>query len=90
MDAQEPAVPGGPAQQAAEHIAPPLVGGQDAVGNHKGRGPNVVRYDPQRHIRPVTLAISGARQCRDPVGDVHHRVHIKKTVHILTNHSQPL
>ena len=50
VDAQQLPVAGGPAQQTAQHIAPPLVGGQDAVADHEGGGADVVGDDPQGHI----------------------------------------
>ena len=54
---QQLAVTGSPAQQTAQHIAPALVAGQNAVGDHEGRCPDMVRDDPQRNVHLDALAV---------------------------------
>ena len=90
VHAQELAVASGPAQQAAQHIAPALVGGEDTVANHERGRPDMVRDDPQGHIPFLALAIERPGELRNLVGNVHHRVHIKQRIHILAHHRQAL
>ena len=47
VHAQQLTVAGGPAKQAAQDVAAPLVGGQHAVCNHKDGGANVIGDDAQ-------------------------------------------
>ena len=90
VDAQQLAVAGGAAQQAAQHIAAALVAGQDTVADHKRGRPDVIGDDPQAHIPFVALAVVGAGQLADLVGDVHHRVHIEQAGHVLAHTGQAL
>ena len=87
---QQLAVAGRPAEEPAQHIAPPLVGGQHPIADHKGGRANVVGDDPQGHVAGLAVPVMGAGDVRDLVGDVHHRVHIEQGVYILAHHSQPL
>ena len=90
VDAQELPMAGGPAQQTPQHIAPPLVGGQDAVADHEGGGADVVGDDPQGHVPLLRLAVVGPGELRHLVGDVHHGVHIEQALHILAHTGQTL
>ena len=90
VDAQQLAVAGGPAEQAAEHIAPALVGGQHAVADHEGGGADVVGDHPEGHILLVALAVPGPGDFADLVGDVHDGVHIEQGGHVLAHAGQPL
>ena len=47
VHAQELAVAGGTAEQAAQHVAPALIGGEHAVADHEGGGADVVGDDPE-------------------------------------------
>jgi hypothetical protein len=47
LQAQLLPVPQGPPQDLSQHIAAPLVGGDDPVGHEKGAGPRVVGDDPE-------------------------------------------
>ena len=87
---QELAMAGGPAQQAAQHIAPALVGGEHAVADHEGGGADVVGDDPQGHVGGVALAVGGAGNLGDLVGDVHDGVHVKQGGHALADTGQTL
>ena len=87
---QQLTVAGGPAQQAAQHIAPALVGGEHPVADHKGGGADVVGDDPQGHVHTVALAVGGPGELGDLVGDVHHRVHVKQGGHLLAHAGQAL
>ena len=73
---QQLSVAGGAAQQAAQHIAPALVAGQHAVADHEAGGADVVGDDPKGHVLLPALAVAGAGDLRDLVGDGHHGVHI--------------
>ncbi len=61
VDAQQLAVAGGTAQQAAQHVAAALVAGQDAVADHKGGGADVVGDDTQGNIVLCSSRRSGRR-----------------------------
>ena len=50
----------------------------------------MVGDDTERNIHLVALAVGGAGEFGDAVGDIHHGVHIKQAVDILTDHSQTL
>ena len=90
VHAQELAVTGGPAQQAAQDVAPALVAGQDAVADEEAGGPDMVRDDAQGHIVLVALAVVGAGDLADLVGDVHDGIHIEEGVHVLHHAGQAL
>ena len=81
---------GRPAEQAAQHIAPPLVGGEHAIADHEGSGTDVVGDDPQGYVAGLAVPVVGAGDVRDLVGDVHHRVHVEEGGHILAHHGQAL
>ncbi len=87
---QELAVAGGPAEKAAEDIAPAFIGGEHAVADHKGGRTDVVGDDPEGYVGLGALLIVGPGDLRDLVGDVHHGVHIKEGGHILAYHRQTL
>ena len=87
---QQLAVTGSAAQQTAQHIAAALVAGQDAVADHEAGGADVVGDDAQGHVPGVALAIVGAGDLADLLGDVHHGVHVEQGVDVLTCHSQTL
>ena len=90
VDAQQLAVAGRPAEQAAQHIAPPRVGGEHAIADHEGSGTDVVGDDPQGYVAGLAVPVVGAGDVRDLVGDVHHRVHVEEGGHILAHHGQAL
>ena len=90
VDTQQLPVAGGPAQQTPQHIAPPFVGGQDAVADHEGGGADVVGDDPQGHIPLLRLAVVSAGELRHLVGDIHHGVHVEEAVHVLAHAGQTL
>ena len=48
--AQEPAVAHGPAQDSAKYVAPALVRGQDAVGDHERHRARMIGEDPQTRV----------------------------------------
>ena len=48
------AVPDRPTDDAAQYIAPPLIARHHAVGNQKGTGSEVVRYDPQGFVLQIS------------------------------------
>jgi len=90
VDAQQLAVAGGPAQQAAQHVAPALVGGQHTVADHEAGGTDMVGDDPEGYVLLLALAVAGTGDLRNLIGNVHHGVHIEQRVHILADNSQTL
>ena len=56
-DANQTAMAYSAAQNAAQHIAATLVGGQNAVANHKGHAAGMVGNNLQGYIRILVLAI---------------------------------
>ena len=90
IDAQELPMAGGPAQQPPQHIAPALVGGKDAVADHKRGRADVIGDDPQGHIPLFRLAVVSAGELGHLVGDVHHGVHVEQALHILAHAGQTL
>ena len=57
VDADEVALPEGPADEPPQHVAPPVVGRGDAVADEEGRGPDVVGDDPERDVALVAGGI---------------------------------
>ena len=53
LDAQLVAVADSSADDAAEHISSAVVRGHDAVGDHEGHGPGVIRADSDRDVRVI-------------------------------------
>ena len=90
VDAQQLAMAGRPAQQAAQNVAPALVGGEHAVADHKGGRADVVGDDPQGDVLLPGLPVVGPGDLRHLVGDVHDGVHIEEGVHVLAHHRQAL
>ena len=90
LHAQELAVAGGPAQQTAQHVAPTLVGGQDAVADHHDGGTDMVGDDPQAHVRLVAFTVVSAGDLTDLVGDIHDGIHVEEGVDVLANAGQTL
>ena len=82
-DAQQAAVAGGPAQQAAQDIAPAGVGGGNAVGNHKGGGADMVGDDPQGNVGAVVLVVGHAGDFGNLFHDVLDGIHLKEVVYPL-------
>ncbi len=78
------------AQQAAQHIAPALVGGQNAVGNHKGGAADVVGDDPQGDVGFFILAVLHPGDAGDVLHDPLDGVHLKQVVDPLHDTGDPL
>ena len=90
LDAQQPAVAGGPAQQPPQHVAPALVGGQHAVADHEHGGADVVGDHPEGHVALLVLPVAHPGDLHDLLHDVLHRVHQEQVVHPLHDASQAL
>ena len=90
VNAQKPSMAGRPADQTAEHIAPALVGGHDAVGNHKGGGTDVVRDKADGHIVLMVFVVLFAGDLTDFVPQSLDGIHIEDRIHILHYHRQTL
>ena len=90
MDPQQPPVPRRPAQQPPQHVAPPLVGGHDAVAYHEGGGTDVIGDHPQGHVLLLVLSVGHPRDFADVLHDVLDGVHLKEVAHPLHDAGQPL
>ena len=62
LDAEQAAVVDRAAQQAAQHVAAALVGGQDAVADHERDGAAVVGHDAHRAVGRGVVAVGAARE----------------------------
>ena len=58
LDVQPAGGQHGPADHPAQHVAPTVVGGQDAVGDEHGHAPSVVGQDPQGHVDLGVVAVA--------------------------------
>ena len=82
---------GGAAQHAAEDVAPPLVGGDDAVGNQKHGGADVVGDHAQRHVgRRGRAAVLHAGDLADLAHNVADGIHFEQVTHALHDRRQTL
>ena len=88
IHAQQLAMTGSAAQQAAQHVAAAFVGRQDAVANHEGSRTDVVGNNTQGDITLIALAIFGTGQLRHLVGDVHDSVNLEQAVDALHDTGQ--
>ncbi len=57
IDAEKVTVAYGPAQKPAQDVTSTLVGGEDAVGDHKGEGTAVVGDDAHRHVVAAIVSV---------------------------------
>ena len=90
-DAEQPSMAGGAAQHAAEDVAPPLVGGDDAVGNQKHGGADVVGDHAQRHVgRRGRAAVLHAGDLADLAHNVADGIHFEQVAHALHDRRQTL
>ena len=62
VQAKHMALHDGAAQQAAQHVAAALVGGQDAIGDHERDRTAVVGHDAQAQVGSLVLAVLDAGQ----------------------------
>ena len=90
VHAQQLAVAGGPAEQAAQHVAAAFIRGQHAVGDHEHGGAAVVGDDAQGHVALVADAVGRAGELGDLVRDVHHGIDLEQAAHVLAHHGQTL
>ena len=90
VDAQHPAMTGCTAQQAAQHIAAALVGGQDAVGHHEGAAADVVGDDTDGNVGLGILLVGLARDVLHMVQHALHGIHLKQVAHVLHHAGQTL
>ena len=60
FDAEPPRGQDGPPDHAAQDIAPPLVGREDAVGHQHGHGPPVIGHEPQGDVGLLVAAVGGS------------------------------
>ena len=85
VHAQQLAVTRGAAQQAAQDVAPALVGGENAVADHEGRRTDMVGDDAERHVGLVGLLIVCAGDLGDFIRDVHDSVDVEQGRDVLTH-----
>ncbi len=81
--AEQSAVTRSAAKQTAQHIALALVGGHDAVADHKGGGTDVVGDDTQRDVALFSCAVLHAGDAADVLHNVLHRVHEEEVIDLL-------
>ena len=89
-DAQLAALADGAADQTAKDIAAALVCGHNAVGDHKGRGTDVVGDDTDRNVSFMIFAVLAVSQLTDLVAQGADCVDIKEGLDILHCDSQTL
>ena len=89
-DAQQASVTGGPAEQAAEDVAPSGVGGGDAVADHEGGGTDVGSDDPEGDVAALVLAVGDACNLGNLLHDVLDGVNLKEVLHALHDAGQTL
>ena len=85
VHAQQLAVTRGAAEQAAQDVAPALVGGENAVADHEGRRTDMVGDDAQGHVSLVGLLIVCAGDLGDFIRDVHDSVDVEQGRDVLTH-----
>ena len=87
---EQSAVTRGASEQTAQHIALALVGGHDAVADHKGGGTDVVGNNAQRNVGLLILAVPDARDFADVFHNILYGVHEEEVVHLLHNAGKTL
>ena len=84
-------MPCGAAQHTAEDISPPLVGGNDAVGNQEHGGSYVVGNDAQRYVgRRGRAAVLHTGDLTDLAHNIADGVHLEQVPDALHNRRQTL
>ena len=79
---------GGPSQQAAEHIAPALIGGHYTVADHKGSAADMVCDHPEGNIGFGVRSIFHPSDFRNVLHDILHRIDQEQVIHTLHNAGQ--
>ena len=90
LDAELSALTDGAADQTAKDVASALIAGHDTVGDHEGRGADVVRDDTDGDIGLVVLSVLAAGQCADFVSERADCVHVEERSDVLNRHCQTL
>jgi hypothetical protein len=85
---QQPGVAHRAAQDAAQHVAAPLVGGEDAVGQQEGGGARVVGQHAVRDPRLALVLVRHPHHLHRPLDDVGEEVGPVVGVHPL-QHRRP-
>ena len=80
----------GPAHDAAQHVAPALVGGQHAVGDEHGEGAAVVGQHAQRDVGRRVGSVGGADDGRRRVDERHEQVGVEDRIDTLEDGQVPL
>ena len=68
---------GSPTKQAAQNIAPALVGGGNAVCNHKGGTTDMVGNDTERNVSFFVITIGDMGDFRNTLHDVLNSIYLK-------------
>ena len=89
-DAEHAAMAGRTAQQAAQHIAAPFVGRQNAIRHHEDGGTDVVGDDADRDIILLVRAVGLARDALDMVQHGGDGVDLEQVADILHHAGQTL
>ena len=90
LNTQQAAMTGSPADQTAQHVAPSLVGGHNAVGNQEGGRTDMVRDQTDGNVRFVVCSVGFSRDLADPVSQGADGIHVENGIHVLYHHGQTL
>ncbi len=80
----------GAADEAAQHVAPAFVGGEDAVRDHEGDGPAVIRNDAQGGVRVVAVVVAYSGEFGHVLDEGLEEVGIVVGAHALTDRRNAL
>jgi len=83
-------VAGGPAHDPAQHVAPPLVGRENAVADEKGGGPGVVGDDPHGDVVLLAVPVALPREPFHLPDDPLEKVGVVVGFHPLHDGADPL
>ncbi len=81
---------GSTADDSPQHITPALVGGHDAVGNHKGCRTDVVRHNTDGNVPFVFFLIFFSGNLAHPVPKRPDGIHVKNGIHVLNHRRKTL
>ena len=90
VDAEQPRPADRPADEPAQHVAPTLVGGKDAVGDEQSHRPGVVGQHPQAHVGRGALAVGGTRDLLGGLQDRREQVGLERGRDVLEDGGDPL
>ena len=80
----------GPAQDAAQHVTPPLVCGEDPVAEQKGAGARVIGHDAHGHVAVRVGAVRHTGELARPHEERTKQIGVVVAVDALQHAGQPL